>query len=322
MTAMRSPGFLMAAAVVGLTGCPGTDRDLGTPPKDAEVPPPDAALDVTSGPEPVRILTWNVHNLYNTVRDSPEVAVADEMIVPSAEYQTKLTDIAAVLVGLAPDIAVLQEVENQNVLQDLGDKLTGYPYRHITLGNDPRGIDIALLSRHPYELVVAHDKESFQSSASGKTYTFARDVLEAHFVINGRRLIVLGIHFKSGSEPFDLDKRLAEAEQTRRIALQHEAKDPTTMIVVLGDFNAGPATPPLIALEGEPPSTFQSVTASLQPTDRFSVTFGGTPQLFDDQRADPDAFAALDVSSVKIEHGSAVNAASDHDPVAATYVLE
>jgi endonuclease/exonuclease/phosphatase family metal-dependent hydrolase len=305
--------------MAALAGCPGTQRDLGQPAVDAETDPPDA---VTGTPIPVRVLSWNVRNLYNDVRDSPEVAAADEIILTTAQYQAKLDDIAGVIGSLVPDIVVLQEVENHNVLSDLGQKLPEHAHRRITEGNDPRGIDIALLSRHPIDRVVAHDQEFFSSSASGKTYVFARDVLEVHFEINGRHLILFGIHFKSGTDAESQDKRLAEAEQTRKLVLQQEAKDPSALIVVLGDFNAVPGSPPLAALAGAPPSELVSATLSLDPTDRFSVTYGGTPQLFDDQLLDPDALSALDPSSVKIEHGSAVNAASDHDPVVATYRVE
>jgi len=44
--------------------------------------------------------------------------------------------------------------------------------------------------------------------------------------------------------------------------------------------------------------------------------------IYDEQLIDPDAFAALDPTSVLIQHGSAVDAAADHDPVAASYVFE
>lgn len=306
---------------LGLGACPGTQRDLSVAPADAEPDPPDATLDVTVGPTAARIVTWNVRNLYNDVRDSLEVDVANETILTSAEYQQKLDDVAAVLNGLAVDIAVLQEVENQNVVTDLGDRLSGLTHRHITQGNDPRGIDIAVLSRFPIDSVVSHANESFSSSATGQTYKFARDVLEAHITIGNRHVVLFGVHYKSGGTAEDQDKRLAEAEQTRKIMTQVDNVDPARALIVLGDFNANFNTPPLVALaNGTPP--LASSTAGLEPANRFSVTFGGNPQLYDDQLGDPDANAALDAASVTIEHSSAVDAAADHDPVAATYTFQ
>lgn len=321
MVEMRRLVPLAAALAIGSTGCPGTERNLDTQPtQDAEPDPPDAALDVTAGePVPVKVVNWNVQNLFNDVRDSPEIAAADEMILTAAEYQTKLADVSKVLESLSPDIAVLQEVENQPVIADLATALNDYPHLHITQGNDPRGIDIALLSRHPVERVVSHKQEFFQSSATGQTYVFARDVLEAHLIINGRHLVVLGIHLKSGTDAESQDKRLAEAERLREIVDQLQVEDQSSMIVVLGDFNGVPGSAPLTALMGAPPSALASVTADLPPADRYSVTFGGVPQLFDDQLVDADALALLDPGSVSIEHGPTVDAASDHDPVAATY---
>lgn len=320
MVVMRRLAWLVPCAVLlGAAGCPGTHRDLSQPKRDAEIDPPDATIDVQTTP-PVRVLTWNVRNLFNDVRDSPEIDVALETILPTSEYTAKRDAIAAVLATLAADIVVLQEVENQPVLIDLAEAAGGYPHRHITLGNDPRGIDIAVLSRHPIDNVVPHSQESF--SSGGQTYKFARDVLEAHFTLNGRKLVLFGIHFKSGTEIADQDKRLAEAEQTRKIVSQVDGADPNALLVVLGDFNTVPGSPPLVALGGAPPSDLTSVTSALPAADRFSVTFGGTPQLYDDQLGDADAIAALDVATVQIDHGAAVNAASDHDPVVATYVIQ
>ncbi len=52
---------------------------------------------------------------------------------------------------------------------------------------------------------------------------------------------------------------------------------------------------------------------------RYSVNFGGVPQLYDDQLMDANASALLDTASVSIPHG--LNDSSDHDPVFATYMI-
>jgi endonuclease/exonuclease/phosphatase family metal-dependent hydrolase len=316
--------FLFALGLsTGLAACPGTQRDLSQATQDAEPDPPDATLDVSVGPTTARVVTWNVRNLYNDVRDSLEVDVANETILTPAEYQQKLDDIAAVLNGLTPDVVVLQEVENQNVISDLAAKLGGLGHLHITQGNDPRGIDIAMLSRFPIDQVVSHAQETFSSSATGQNFKFARDVLEAHLTIGPRHVIFFGVHFKSGGTAEDIDKRLAESEQTRKLVTQAEGLDPSAASIVLGDFNFNMTanTPALAALSGSTPALV-SATSGLAAQDRFSVTFGGNPQLYDEQLIDPDAFAALDPASVLIQHGSAVDAAADHDPVAASYVFE
>lgn len=313
---------VVAPVAVALGGCPGPAQDFSVPDQDADTNPPDAAVDVEAGPpQPVKVMTWNVHNFYNDVRDSFEVAAADEIVLTPGEYQAKLAAVAKVVSSVQPDVLVMQEVENQAVIDDLGNLLGGYPNRHITQGNDPRGIDIAVLSQLPLQIGPSHKNEFFKASSDPtKTFVFARDVLEAHFNINQRHFVLLGIHYKAqdGDQTSDL-KRVAEAEQTRQILTGIHFNDSQSAIVVLGDFNDVPGSAPLNALMGTSDLLLTSATAGIPAGERYSVTFGGNLQLFDDQLSDPNATPLLDAASVTILHGADVNAASDHDPVIATY---
>jgi len=316
--------FLSLPFALTFSACPGPNQDFNVPPADADTNPPDAAVEAEAGPpQAVKVMNWNVHNFYNDKRDSLEVAEADEIVYTTAEYQTKLTQVAGVVSSVKPDVLVLQEVENQAVIDDLAAKLGGYPNRYITQGNDPRGIDIAILSELPLQVAPSHKDEFFHPSTDpSQTFVFARDVLEAHFIINTRHFVFLGIHLKAqdGDAKSDL-KRLAEAEQVRAIATGIQFDDTSAAIVVLGDFNDVPGSAPLTALIGTPPFQLTSAASFVPAAERYSVTFGGNPKLFDDQLADPIAASKLDQASVTILHSGDVNLASDHDPVVATYMV-
>lgn len=319
---MRKIAVLGLLAALGLLGCPGTARDFSVPDKDADTPVPDAAVNVEAGPPvPVRVVNWNTQNFYNDKRDSLEVPVADEIVLTSQEYQQKLSGIAGVLTSLTPDVIVIEEIENQAVMDDLGDALGGYPNRHITQGNDPRGIDIAILSKFPITSVVSHKDEFFKASTDpSKTFVFARDVLEAHMVINGRQVVFFGVHWKSGTDADSQLKRIAEAEQTKKIVQQVEFDDPTTFSIVLGDFNSDKDTPQMAALKG---TDLVSATEIIPVADRWSVDYG-SKMLFDDQIIDSSAAGGLDAeypAKVNILHSGTVNALSDHSPVLATYLV-
>jgi endonuclease/exonuclease/phosphatase family metal-dependent hydrolase len=322
---MRRIAALLVPFALAAVACPGTEQDFSAPgQKDAEPGPPDSAVEAEAGPpQPVRVMTWNVHNFYNDKRDSLEVKEADETITPTAEYQGKLDAVAGVISGAKPDVVIMQEVENLAVIDDLGAKLGGYPHRAITQGNDPRGIDVAVLSQLPIQIGPSHKEEFFKASTDPtQTFKFARDVLEVHLDVNGRHLALLGIHFKAeDGDPKSAVKRIAEAEQTRKIATGVSFADQNAAIVVLGDFNCTPGSDPMNALAGSAPLLFTSATEGMAAGERYSVTFGGTPQLYDDQICDPNAKGLLDPASVTILHDGAVNTASDHDPVVATYLL-
>lgn len=307
---------------LGLAGCPGTEQDFSVPKQDAEPGPPDSAVEAEAGePVPVTVMNWNVKNLFNDKKDSPEITLVPEEITPSADYQAKLDAIASVIAGAKPDVVVMQEVENLATLNDLAQKAGDYPHRHVTQGNDPRGIDIAVMSKLPIQVGPSHKGEFFKASTDpADTFKFARDVLEVHLNVNGRHLALLGIHFKAqDSDPTSATKRLGEAEQTRKIATGITFGDPSAAVVVLGDFNDTPGSPPMLALAGTAPPVYVSATEGMPAAERYSVTFGGNPQLYDDQLLDPAAKLLLDAAKVNIVHTGSVNTASDHDPVIATY---
>src|SRR5690606_40985880 len=67
--------------------------------------------------------------------------------------------IARALRELQADVVVLQEVENEQVTAELAAASGTYPHHVTSRGNDPRGIDIAVLSRWPIVAVRSHRSE-------------------------------------------------------------------------------------------------------------------------------------------------------------------
>jgi predicted extracellular nuclease len=269
--------------------------------------------------EPLRVLNWNARNFFNDIDDS----TADgEEVVSAAEYQAKREAVADVLRALAPDVAVLQEIENLGVLEALNTMhLEGaYPHAALVDSADPRGIDVAALSKIPFDNVVSHLGDMFTKvGTNGPTYTFARDALELHLTVNGRHVVLIGVHFRSKGPPDDPDKRLAEAQHTRAIADGIAAADPTAAIAILGDFNDLPGSPPVNAVAGAGETAFDDVAMLLPSASRWTFNFNGSLELVDHQMANSLLRGMLDESAVEIPHGPEIDAASDHAPIVATY---
>ncbi|MEO7330246.1 MAG: endonuclease/exonuclease/phosphatase family protein, partial [Minicystis sp.] len=235
-------------------------------------------------PVPVSIVDWNTHNFFDTLNDNP-----NGVVLTKAQYTKKRQTIGGVLASLAADIVILCEVENKNILVDLNKSELGGAYTTIELfaGNDVRGIDVGLLSKIKPDSVVSHKDEFFQSSETKASYQYSRDCLEVHFTVNGRKLVVLGVHFKA-KEPTDSpDKRLAEAEHTRAIADAITKKDPTTAILILGDMNDTPGSPPLKAVVGKSPALYADSADAASEASRYSFIYKGTKELIDHQLANP-----------------------------------
>ncbi|WP_437877377.1 endonuclease/exonuclease/phosphatase family protein [Sorangium sp. So ce513] len=299
------------AAGHGAAGHGAAGHDPGTAGGDPGGPPPEGA--------PLALVTWNTKDFFNDLDDTEGDA---EIVLSPARYREKREAIAAVLQQLAPDVAVLQEVEHLDVLEDLNRIELGGAYPHAALveAYDPRGIDVGALSKIPFDKVVSHKDDRFTlRGTQGPVYTFTRDCLELHLTHGGRKVILLGVHFKAKAAPDNPDRRLAEAQRARAIADALAAEHPTAAIAVLGDFNDLPGSPPVEAIAGAGPIVFEDVAAAVPPANRWTYDFNGQLELIDHQMVNPLLRDMLDPASVLIPHGPAIDVASDHAPVFSVY---
>lgn len=274
-----------------------------------------AAPSSGAGPAgPLSVATWNVLNLIDEVKNS---SVPFEDVDPG--YKAHRAEIANVVDTLRPDVFMLQEVESQTVLDALNaDLAKPFAFTKLIDGNDPRGVDVAILSDVAFDKVVSHKSDKFlKQGTSSPTYSYSRDCLEVHMTVNGRHLVLLGVHFKSKDND-DPDKRLAEAQHTRVIANGLAKADPSAAILILGDFNDAPGSATMnTIMNGTPP--FLEVADAVPANDRWTYKYGGKVFLIDHIMANPIAHDTLDPTSVNIPHTKAVMAASDHAPVFATF---
>ncbi len=264
-------------------------------------------------PMPLRIMNWNVKNFYNDELDDP--ATMEEL---DPNYEAHRSDVGNVVRALASDIVVFSEIENQAVIDDLNalELDDAYPHRVVIDGNDPRGIDVGVMSKVPFDDVITHKDESFtKEGTTSPSYAFSRDALEVHFTFNGRRIVLLAVHYKA-KENDNPDKRLAEAQRARAIADALAADDPQAGLVILGDFNDLPGSPAYLATAA---GGWINAADAVPEADRWTFQFNGNGELVDHQFVNPLLGDALDPSSVRILHAPEVDAASDHAPLVATY---
>lgn len=266
-------------------------------------PPPD--------PIAFQVMTWNVRNLFNDKNDS---AAPQEELDPN--WPQRRAEVGKVLFALDADVVALQEVEHGEVLEELDDLELMDRYPHITVseGNDPRGIDVGFMSKYPFDQVVSHAGEAFtQTGTSSPTYRFARDAYEVHMTVNERHVVLIGVHFKAKDND-DPDKRLAEAQRTRNIANAIAEDDPEAAIIILGDFNDTPMTPPYDAV-AKPMPAYSNAALLAPADDQWTFTFGGVEELVDHAMMNPLASDRVDASGVSIIHGPEAQDASDHAPI-------
>ncbi len=244
------------------------------------------------------------------------------------------------------DVLALQEVENLDALRRFNRDHLAQPYAYEVLveGNDPRFIDVAVLSRLPIANVTSHRFEVHPDDPM--VPVFGRDLLELQ-VFNqtrGRKLLTLFVsHLKSKFVPFDDPDPVAtglandqlrtrQAETITRVVSGRTRPD--ARYLVLGDLNDAPEAAtlaPMVSGLGlvdglagviesgpPPPATAENSPTTVRWTHRHSVANApDTFELFDQIWLSP-ALAGR-VTHAEIERRRAWNASSagvgsDHDP--------
>jgi endonuclease/exonuclease/phosphatase family metal-dependent hydrolase len=156
--------------------------------------------------------------------------------------------------AIRPDVLLCVEVEDRPALQRFNDLVltekfpaAAFPYNVLIDGNDTRGIDIGLLSRFPIVNVRTHIFDGAPKEI------FSRDCPEYEVLLpDGGSLWILGNHFKSkgyGDAGQSARRRLGQAGRVREI--YQEALRRSGYVIVAGDLNDTPDSPPLRALGNE-----------------------------------------------------------------------
>lgn len=210
----------------------------------AKAPEPDAQAEPQ---DTVTVGSYNVRNLFDKAGQNPN---NNTVAKTPAAIKAAFGNIAEA----DADIVALQEVENIKVLNAALKKVgLNKVYPHVVLieGNDQRGIDVALISKHPVKRVVSYKDREF-AGPEGKTTQFCRDLLRVDLDVKGHPFTVYTTHLKSqmGGEP-STQKRLAEAREMRQILAEDMLPFPQRQFVVTGDFNDKPSSESIKTIVGD-----------------------------------------------------------------------
>lgn len=172
--------------------------------------------------------------------------------------------LAARIAALDADVLAVQEVEDVTTLTAFATtELAALGYHHVVLveGNDPRLIDVGLLSRLPIGAVT-----SWRHAVAAPTDTepvFSRDLLQVEILdaARGRRLLtVFNTHLKSQfcdfTEPDpELCRQHNNALRTQQAAtaarIVAAQTRPDSRYLICGDFNDTPTAPTIAPLVGD-----------------------------------------------------------------------
>jgi endonuclease/exonuclease/phosphatase family metal-dependent hydrolase len=283
---------LLAGALATLAAC-------------AQPASPDPVVGERAGV--IRLVTWNVHDLFDTLDREVAPGALDEVPGPAA-LERKLAAIGRVLAGADADVILLQEVENQALLEQLAaEAFPAGGYRaFLREGNDPRGIDVGVLSRLPFSPGPTHLQERDRAASP----LWSRELLELHLATAPRPVVVLNAHLVSRLDPRADGRRTEQARRVREVADDLARSAMAPRVVVAGDLNDLPSSPALSPLLGD--GVFVDVGAALPASVGWTWSDGSTGERIDYVLV---PCRGVRPTRVTVLGGEDVRAASDHRPL-------
>jgi len=269
----------------------------------------------------VRIATYNILNLFDEYDDPYRI---DEVMKTKPREQ--LEKIAQQIRVLNADVIALQEVENRFYLQRfIRAFLSDMGYEHVALieGNNPRGIDVAVVSRFPIGPVTSYQNLRFKGP-DGRVRFFQRDLLRVSVHGPGDfDFEVFSVHLKSkgGSSEASELVRQAEATKIREIVDDILYRDPQAKFVVCGDFNDLWDSPSLKIIRGTGQTKLSCPGSSLKQEQQTTYNKKPHRSMIDFLMCSPRMQSLYSEGSYSIIPGTVENSGSDHNPSVATFKI-
>lgn len=212
--------------------------------------------DQTQNPRRLRVMSYNVQNLFDTQLDYPQYD--DREFTPDGKQvwvptvlNDKIRNLADVILDSSPDVIALTEVESERALLDLyqaGFAQKGFVSWTLSPTEDRRGIRGALISRFPVAPggVKSHrvGREVRQDTEQGERIGayVTRDILEVTYDSSSRfgpgsKFTVLVNHWPSRISPTSEERRFQIAQLMQKIVKDIVSEDPSRTVIVTGDFN-------------------------------------------------------------------------------------
>ena len=191
--------------------------------------------------ENLNFLSYNVQTFFDSNKDGNEYSefTSSSSKWSAEKYEERLDRLASTILNSCdggPDIALLIEVENQDVVYDLCSRFSSkyaYPYGvFIPWNNSP--LMPALISRYPVKSVFVHQVYSTTFDSS-----LLRPLIEIHLEVDSRDLVVFCLHWKSklAKNGEDKEMRKKQAELLASRVNEILVENPGAAVIADGDFN-------------------------------------------------------------------------------------
>lgn len=259
-----------------------------------------------------------------------------KLIEPKDEEETK--QLAETIKNSGVHILAVQEVEDRDTLKRFNKEYLGgqYDYEVVIDGNDPRLIDVGLLSKYPLGAITSW--QCYPKSENPNKPVFSRDLLQVEiFDLTHRSLLFTFFitHLKSKFIPFQ-QQGVDREEQTKQSNLQRleqcnaiaeiipREMGQDSRYVIAGDFNDTPDSEyltPLLSGSLE----LENIVNRMPEDKRYTYVHEGKPQQIDYILVPPlmsEKLKAVEIGECQSKRELAISkCGSDHRPIFATLDL-
>ena len=252
----------------------------------------------------IKVGTFNLNNLFsrynfkasiNTIKQGTTVVYTfgnpdffkikkfrGKLIKPKKDTET--IEIAKRIQAMNVDILAVQEVENIDILRHFNNEhLKNMDYKYVILveGNDPRFIDVGLLSRYPVGGITSWQEKRY---AGESRKILSRDLLQVDILNQSqtKKLFTLfNTHLKSNyvdnnaEDPVAEEQKNGEKRRKQSAVIAEIIKDqtrPNSSFILLGDMNDSVDAEPLKKFTNDAELNFANALTNMVEVGKMNHT--------------------------------------------------
>lgn len=192
----------------------------------------------------VSVVAWNLETFFDAESEGTEYSeFLKNSLWTSEKYTARLSKLCEVLTTLNPDIFVMEEIENKEIIYDISNQLAGLSWNSKNFWNygcfyreNNSSIGCAVISKYPLFDVKTH---SIDIQTQKTSQPSVRPILEVTANVNGQELVIFVNHWKSKSGGAQSSEIWRDWQESCLANCMNESffEHPGAAFIACGDFN-------------------------------------------------------------------------------------
>lgn len=191
--------------------------------------------------EQIKVMSWNLQTFFDSIFDGNEYSEFknSKRGWSQKQYELRLERLASVIKKLDADVVIMEELEKEEQLQDIANRLSGTfdfskIYTHAVFsGTEQSSIGCAVISRYPLDEITVHTMDIRLEEKQPSM----RPIIQFSVTKNKKNLIVFVNHWKSKSGGAEKSEIWRKRQEKQLADLMRQAKKENGAALACGDFN-------------------------------------------------------------------------------------